>query len=430
VPWRSRAQPLPYLVGTAPGVASGSPHGLLRLAVSIWRGVGTMTKARILIAGGGIGGLVAALALIQRGFAVQVYEQAPELREFGAGIGITPNGSRVLIELGLQHELEQVTSRPISWAMRLFNTGEIWQRPGSGAGLPAAVWIVHRADLHQTLATALEGRAPGSVRVGARCMSFEQDADEVTLLLDTGERVTGDALVGADGVHSRIRREMFGEGRATFTGYMAWRAVMPIERVPERLREQGFTAWVGPSGQIVTYPLRQGQLMNFAATVRRNDWLIESWSEAGTVEECRGDFADWHEDVLAIIDAIDTPYKWALIGRPPLEHCSAGRATLLGDAFHPTLPILGQGANMAIEDGMILVRCLEASSGIAEALHRYEAARLNRTSRIVQSSFERMVRTRTELSDPKLAHAFMDRLFKFASTHEWIDQYDAVTTPV
>src|SRR5262249_15364783 len=264
----------------------------LRPGINMMRQGETMTKARILIAGGGIGGLVTALALIQRGFEVYVYEQAPELREFGAGVSITPNGSRVLIELGLQPELDQVASRPINWAMRLFDTGESWVRPGSGAGLPPAVWVVHRADLHQALATALEGRAPGSVCVGARCMSFEQDAGKVTLLLDNGERVVGDALVGADGVHSRIRRELFGEGRATFTGYMAWRAVMPIERMPLRLRQQGFTAWVGPSGQIVTYPLRQGKLMNFAATVRRDDWLVESWSEAGTVDECRGDFAD------------------------------------------------------------------------------------------------------------------------------------------
>ena len=389
-----------------------------------------MRKARVLIAGGGIGGLTAAIALIQHGFEVYVYEQAPELREYGAGVSIAPNGSRVLIKLGLQAELEHVASRPISRAMRLFNTGESWQRSGSGTGLTPAIWVVHRADLHQALAVALEGRAPGSIRVGARCVGFEQDANKVTLLLDSGERVTGDALVGADGVHSRIRRELVGEGRATFTGYMAWRAVMPIERLPLRLREQGFTAWMGPSGQIVTYPLRQGKLMNFAATVRRNDWLIESWSEAGTVEECRGDFADWHDDVLAIIDAIDTPYKWALIGRPSLEHCSVGRVTLLGDAFHPTLPILGQGANMAIEDGMILVRCLEASATIEEALQRYEAARLDRTSRIVQSASERMVRTRKELADPKLAQAFMDRLFNSASSndpYEWIHQYDAVT---
>lgn len=241
----------------------------------------------------------------------------------------------------------------------------------------------------------------------------------------------GDALIGADGVHSAIRRELFGEGRATFTGFMAWRAVVPIERVPIRLRQQVFTAWMGPSSQVVTYPLRRGTLLNIAATVRRDDWVVESWSEADTVEEFRGDFANWHEDVLAMIGAIDVPYKWALIGRPPLQHCSVGRVTLLGDAFHPTLPILGQGANMAIEDGMVLARCLEVSASTTEALQRYETARVDRTSRIVHSSFDRSQRTRTELADPIQAQGFMDR-FTAASgdTYEWIHQYDAMSVTV
>jgi salicylate hydroxylase len=293
-------------------------------------------------------------------------------------------------------------------------------------------WLVHRGDLHQVLAKALEQRAPGSIHVGVRCVGFERDADGVSLLHDNGGRTQGDALIGADGVHSTIRRELFGEGRATFTGFMAWRAVVAIERVPVRLRQQVFTAWMGPSGQIVTYPLRQGTLLNVAATVKRSDWLNESWSEAGTVEEFRSDFADWHEDVLAIIEAIEVPYKWALIGRPPLQHCSAGRVTLLGDAFHPTLPILGQGANMAIEDSMILARCLEMSADITEALQRYEAARLERTSRIVDGSYERIVRIGNELADPDQAQAFMDRQFATASgaAYDWIHRYDAISAPL
>jgi salicylate hydroxylase len=278
----------------------------------------------------------------------------------------------------------------------------------------------------------LERRAPGAIHVGTRCVGFDQDTGGVTLLLESGERLYGDVLIGADGVHSRIRADLFGEGSATFTGFMAWRAVVPIERVPVRLRQQTFTAWMGPSGQIVTYPLRGGTLLNIAATVRRDDWLIESWSEAGTVQECRGDFANWHEDVLEIIDAIDIPYKWALIGRPPLQHCSAGRVTLLGDAFHPTLPILGQGANMAIEDSIIVARCLEASSDIAEALRRYETARLDRTSRIVRGSYERMARISNELTDPDRAQAYMERQFASASaeTYAWIHGYDPIIAPI
>lgn len=390
-----------------------------------------MHKAHILIAGGGIGGLTAALALTQRGFDVSVYEQSPELHEFGAGIAITPNGSRVMTELGMRPAIEEIASTPIHRAMRLFSMGQTWQLPANDTSGPP-FWLVHRGDLRQAIANMLEQRFPGALHVGARCTGVEQDTEGVSLLLDNGKRVHGDVLIGADGVHSRIRRELFGEGRATFTGFMAWRGVVPIERVPQRLRQQTFTIWIGPGKQIVTYPIRRATLLNLAGTVKRDDWRLESWSEAGTVEECRADFADWHEDIHAIIGVIDVPYKWALIGRPPLQHCSAGRVTLLGDAFHPTLPILGQGANMAIEDSMILARCLEASDTITEALQRYEIARLDRTSRIVHASFDRISRLGTELGNPDQVQAFVDRQSAPAlgASYDWMHQYDAITTPV
>lgn len=393
-----------------------------------------MRKAHILIAGGGIGGLTAALALIQRGFKVSLYEQAPELHELGAGIMVTPNGSRVLCALGLGSAIEAASSIPTNREMRLFSTGQRWPLLADETRFGAPYWLVHRGDLHQTLAKVLEQRAPGTIHIGARCLGFERSTDGVALLLTNGERVYGDALIGADGVHSCTRQAMIGEGTATFTGFMAWRAVLPMARLPERLRQQNFMRWLGPCGEVVTYPLRKDELLNFVAIVERDDWQIESWSEAGTVDECRGDFANWHEDVLSLIDAIETPYKWALIGRPPLQHCSVGRVTLLGDACHPTLPVLGQGANMAIEDSMILARCLEASSDIIGALQRYEAARLPRTSRIVNSAFEGASRLRKhELTDPDQAVAFMERQFgpaALAVRYAWIYGYDAMSVPI
>lgn len=214
-----------------------------------------MSKPRVLIAGAGIGGIVAALALLQRGFDVSLYEQAPELHELGGGIAIMPNGSRLLIRLGLEPALDAIASVPRTREMRLFDTGESWPMPGS---MDAAVrfgspfWLVHRGDLHHRLATALEQRSRGAIHIGARCVGFEQDAQGVDMLLETGEKVRGDALIGADGVHSRVRRELFGEGRATFTGFMAWRAVIPMVRLPAHLRRETFTAWLGPRGQIVT----------------------------------------------------------------------------------------------------------------------------------------------------------------------------------
>jgi salicylate hydroxylase len=395
-------------------------------------------KPRILIAGAGIGGIVAALALLSRGFAVALYEQAPELRELGAGVQISPNGSRVLCGLGLQPAMEAIASVPTTKEMRLFDTGQSWRVQDLGANAVARYgspyWLVHRGDLHRALVKALAERAPGAAHVGARCIGFEQDADGVTLALDGGECVRGDALIGADGVHSQIRETLFGGARATFTGFMAWRAVVPMERLPERLRQQHGMTWIGPHGHVVTYPLRRGELLNFVTAIERDDWLIESWSEAGTIAECRRDFARWHADVLAIVDAIDVPYRWAMLGREPLPHWSVGRASLLGDACHPTLPFLAQGANMAIEDGMILARCLDADAGIAAALRRYEAARLDRTSRIVRASLENVSRYHNpQLADPVQAQAFMDREFApraMGARYDWLYDYNALTVPV
>ena len=326
---------------------------------------------------------------------------------------------------------------PTTKEMRLFNTGQAWRVQDLGANAVARYgsqfWLVHRGDFHQVLVRALAERAPDAVRVGARCIDFAQDADGVTMLLEDGERVHGDALIGADGVHSRIREALFGGAHATFTGFMAWRGVVPMNRLPARLRQQYGMTWIGPHGHIVTYPLRRGELLNFVTAIERDDWLIESWSEAGTVEECRRDFALWHPDVLAIVDAIDIPYKWAMLGREPLQHWSVGRVSLLGDACHPTLPFLAQGANMAIEDGMVLARCLDAYD-IPEALRRYEAARLDRTSRIVRGSLENVSRYHNpQLADPVQAQAFMEREFApraMGARYDWLYEYDALTVPV
>jgi salicylate hydroxylase len=399
---------------------------------------GNLRKPRILIAGAGLGGIVAALTLLQRGFEVALYEQAVELRELGAGVQISPNGSRVLCALGLQPAMEAIASVPTGKEMRLFNTGQAWRVQDLGANAVARYgapyWLVHRGDFYRVLLDTLHERAPAALHVGARCVGFEQDAAGVTLRLESGETARGDVLIGADGVHSQIRGALFGDGRASFTGFVAWRGVVPMERLPERLRQPYGMTWIGPHGHVVTYPLRRGELLNFVTAIERDDWRVESWSEAGTVEECRHDLARWHEDVLAIVDRIDVPYKWAMLGRQPLEHWSVGRVSLLGDACHPTLPFLAQGANMAIEDGMVLTRCLEACTDVVEALRRYEIARLDRTSRIVLGSLENVSRYHNpQLGEPEAAQAFMDREFApraVGARYDWLYEYDASTVPV
>jgi salicylate hydroxylase len=332
--------------------------------------------------------------------------------------------------------MEAISSVPTHRELRLFNTGQAWRVGELGASAERygePYWQVHRGDLHAVLVQALAERAPGAVRVDARAIDFEQDADGVTLLLENGERVHGDALIGADGVHSRIREALFGDARAAFTGFMAWRGVVPMERLPMRLHQRHAATWIGPYGHVVTYPLRRGELLNLVTAVRRDDWLIESWSAAGTAAECRHDLAPFHPDVLAIVDAIDVPYKWAMLGREPLARWSVGRVSLLGDACHPTLPFLAQGANMAIEDGMVLARCLEACP-IPEALRRYEAARLDRTSRIVRGSLDAVANMHhPQLADPEKAPAFMEREFAprvMSARADWLYQYDALTVPI
>jgi len=241
--------------------------------------------------------------------------------------------------------------------------------------------------------------------------------------------VRGDLLIGADGVHSQVRRTLFGEGRASFTGFMAWRGVVPMQRLPEQLRRPFGTNWIGPHGHVVTYPLRRGELLNFVTAIERDDWRVESWSERGTVEECQRDFARWHGDVQTIIGCIDIPYKWALLGREPLARWSEGRVSLLGDACHPTLPFLAQGANMALEDGLILTRCLETDVDVPAALQRYDRARVERTARIVQGALDNVGRFHNPvLADPETATQFLDREFapdRVQQRYDWIWDYDA-----
>ncbi|MBV9747909.1 MAG: FAD-dependent monooxygenase [Acetobacteraceae bacterium] len=396
-------------------------------------------QPHILIAGGGIGGLVAGLALLQHGFAVDIYEQAHELRELGAGVQIAPNGSRVLCALGLQPAMDAIASVPAGKEVSLFSTGQAWKLQDIGAeaverwGSP--YWMVHRGDFHRVLVEAFEQRAPGRLHVGKRAEGVDQDADGVTLSLAGGETLRGAALVGADGVHSRIRERLFEAARANFTGFMAWRGVIPMARLPERMRRAYGVNWIGPHGHVVTYPLRRGELLNFVAAIERDDWRVESWSEAGTIEECRGDFAQWHPDVQEIVGCIGTPYKWALLGRDALPHWSVGRVTLLGDACHPTLPFMAQGANMAIEDGMVLARCLAASpSDIEAALQHYEELRLDRTTRIVRGALDNVSRFHNPLlADPEEARTFLDREFASQQVNQrynWVWDYDANMVPV
>jgi salicylate hydroxylase len=346
---------------------------------------------RVIIAGAGIGGLTAALALLEVGIDCDVYEQAAELQEVGAGLQLAPNGTRVLFALGLESGVRSRGVETGDKVVRLWSTGKTWSLFDPTVATPlerfgSPMYLMHRGDLHALLVDAVRRKKPQAIHLNSRCIDFEQDSFGVHLRLDDGRQIAGDVLIGADGLHSKVRQKLFGPASPKFTGIMAWRGLAPINRLPEHLRRPLATQWLGPNGHVTCYPVRSGTLLNMVGEVERDDWRRESWVEPGNHDECLGDFPGWHRDLLDIIDSIDTLYKWALFLREPLPRWSVGRVTLLGDACHPMLPFLGQGANMAIEDGLVLSRCLAKYASVEAGLRAYETARRDRTTNVVNRS--------------------------------------------
>jgi len=396
-------------------------------------------KLKIVIAGAGLGGLAATLGLLQRGFDVDVYEQALALREVGAGVQVSANGTRVLHALGLGEALGALSWEPQGKVLRLWQSGETWPMFDLGAesvgryGFPYLTF--HRADLHGTLADAVRRIKPGAVHLGAKCIGCAQNGETAALHLEDGTVAEGDIAIGADGVHSAVRQSLFGPDRPHFTGLIAWRGVVASAGLPVHLLRPLSTNWVGPRGHAVHYFLRRGELLNFVGIRERSDWLEESWIAAGTTAECLADFAGWHEDLQTLIRGIATPYKWALKIRQPMSAWSVGRVTLLGDACHATLPFMAQGAVMAIEDGYVLARCLAGAPGDpAHALRRYEQARRERANRVVTSSSRITdVFHNEDLADGARARTYMAEHWnpdRVRERYDWLFTYDATTAAI
>ncbi|WP_333806660.1 FAD-dependent monooxygenase [Phenylobacterium sp.] len=346
-----------------------------------------------LVVGGGVGGLTAALALARKGLSVTVVEQAPALGEVGAGLQVSPNATRVLFSLGLEAELSALAFRPEAVEARGWRRGQEISRAPLGEtarrryGFP--YFHMHRADLVSVLEQACEAEPQITLRLGETLVACPGDGTP-SLVLTSGERLEADVLVGADGLRSVVREALFGPAAPRFTGNVAWRGLIPADRLEGADIRPVAALWMGPGAHFVHYYVRGGTLVNFVGVVERDDWREESWSSHGEASDLRRDFAGWHPTVRRIVEAApeDACFRWALFDRDPLPRWSRGAATLLGDACHPTLPFMAQGACMAIEDAAVLAACLAGKTceDVPEALQRYEALRRPRTAGIQAGS--------------------------------------------
>ncbi|MEY2770835.1 MAG: hypothetical protein RIQ38_1254 [Pseudomonadota bacterium] len=349
--------------------------------------MGMATSLDIGIVGGGIGGLTAALALQQAGHRVTVYEQTAQYQRVGADINLTPNAVRALDGLGaaVAQGIRASGARPTFRISRDWDTGAETSRLPMGDtaeqqyGAPQLT--IHRADLLTVLAQAL-GSAP--MVFGRRLQGLRQDAQGVDLDFGEGRSARHQLVLGADGIHSRVREALFGPESPRFTGVVSYRSVVPTERVRHVPEIEAFTKWWGPNpqSQIVTFPLNLGRDTFVFATTGQPEWTDESWTRPGDVQELRAVYQDYHPDARALLDACTEVLKSALYEREPLPQWSVGRVSLVGDACHPMLPFMAQGAGMAIEDAVVLARAVGEGQDPEAALQRYAAARQARTARI------------------------------------------------
>ncbi|MGH7916683.1 MAG: 3-hydroxybenzoate 6-monooxygenase [Candidatus Binataceae bacterium] len=339
----------------------------------------------IVISGGGIGGLATAYALARLGIPVRVFEQSTEFREVGAGIQLGPNIFRVLEKIGLKEAILADSHRPPAQEMRDALTGALITHIPLGDaffqrfGQPYAV--THRADIHGTFLKACQESNLITLENSRRVDSYEDHGDGITVVLDNDERVDGRALIGCDGMWSKIRERVVGDGQPLVSGHIAYRAVLKREEVPEDLWRPDVVLWAGPRTHFVHYPLRRGELYNLVA-VFHSDRYEEGWNAEGSSELLWEHFKGQRPEVLRMLERIETWRMWVLCDREPVKAWSRGRVTLLGDAAHPMLQYLAQGACMATEDAVVLAdKVAAAPDNLPAAFKAYEQERYLRTAR-------------------------------------------------
>ena len=368
---------------------------------------------------------------MQAGHKVEIHEQAPQLGEVGAGIQISANAMHVLRHLGLEPAISKVGVRPGAYVFRLYDTGEEIQRfalSDEHERLHGAPYTqLHRADFHEILAAKAREFDPNVVRLNHKAVGFAESGEGVELRFADGGSARGDMLIGGDGLKSEVRRQIVGDVPATYTGDAAWRITVSVDRLPPNLLEKVMSVFMGPGGHVVCYFLRAGNLLNFVGLVETDEVSEESWTVKFPWETLKANYRGWHPIIQTVIDAADKDqcYRWSLHNRPPIHNWSTARATLLGDAAHPTLPYLAQGAVMAIEDGAVLARVLSMTNSIPEALQLYQRNRVERTARIVtQSSANRELFHLRSVAEMRAAFA---RRNEGADRNHWLYSYNPLT---
>ncbi len=370
--------------------------------------VGARRSRRVVILGGGIGGLAAAVALRQRGFEVHVFERASTIAEVGAGLQVGPNAVKVLYALGLKEALHRSAFEPTNMVSIKWDDASLRHRVPLKAiaskQYGAPYMTAHRAHIQAMLHEALPD---GVITLDASCVGADTRGQIAVARFADGREVEGDVVVGADGIRSAIRAQHFGADRPRFTEMMCWRCMVPIEHMPTKFGLNGsvelargeYFGWLGPNGHVICYPIGKGDMLNLFCRHVTDQWV-----------------AGWNEALLGIFRHVEHVFKWGIHDRDPMPEWRRGRVTLLGDAAHPTMPTLAQGGNMAIEDGYVLARNLARhGDDIETGLRAYVAERQPRTARVTLQSRQQFANNRKVPPPP-----FLDRtwIFTFDATRE------------
>jgi salicylate hydroxylase len=345
---------------------------------------------KIGIIGGGIGGTAAAHALLKKGHEVTIFEQAPAFGEVGAGVQMTPNAVKAIKGLGLYENFLKSGFFPKAIVGRNWQSAKENFRIDLGDEFQThydAPYIhIHRADLLDLFASQLPADA---CRFGAACTGVELTDQGARATFKDGTSFEADLIIGADGVRSAVRGALFGTGDLRWTGHQCYRALVPTGDVVDYVNPDS-TFWMGPNAHVVTYYVKGGEMVNIVAVTEASEWVDESWSTKASHAEMLADFDGWHPDLAKLFSKVEDVYNWGLFDRDPMDSWTKGAVTLLGDACHPMLPFLSQGAAMAIEDGYILAEALELFPNDLDAgLTAYEAERLPRTSKVQLEARER-----------------------------------------